>query len=97
MISITPIRNVFKKNELNLTLLKIWERQIINGHTPYKSDRKGPKVSSGNIRVRAKNTPTQIRTKKNDRKYFRDLKMVDSINSQNLLFIKFEKFIKLNL
>ena len=30
-------------------------------------------------------------------KYFRDLKMVDSINSQNLLFIKFEKFIKLNL
>ena len=30
-------------------------------------------------------------------KYFRDLKMADSINSQNLLLIKFEKFIKLNL
>jgi hypothetical protein len=69
----------FKKNELNLTLLKIWERQIINGHTPYKSNRKGSKVSSGNIRVRAKNTPTQIRTKKNDRKYFRDLNYKESL------------------
>ncbi|ENU27957.1 hypothetical protein [Acinetobacter modestus] len=69
----------FKKNELNLTLLKIWERQIINGHTPYKSNRKGSKVSSGNNRVRAKNTPTQIRTKKNDRKYFRDLNYKESL------------------
>lgn len=69
----------FKKNELNLTLLKIWERQIINGHTPYKSDRKGPKLSSENNRVRAKNTPTQIRTKKNDRKYFRDLNYKESL------------------
>ncbi|WP_087548209.1 hypothetical protein [Acinetobacter sp. WCHA39] len=69
----------FKKNELNLTLLKIWERQIINVHTPYKSNRKGSKVSSGNNRVRAKNTPTQIRTKKNDRKYFRDLNYKESL------------------